>query len=61
MLTPLPIGVIVDRIGAPMTVVICGAVIVLFLGFVAMFVGSYRRLEIQPDAQPALRPADRGS
>jgi MFS family permease len=61
MLTPLPIGVIVDRIGAPMTVVICGVVIVLFLGCVAMFVGSYRRLEIQPDAQPALRPADRGS
>jgi hypothetical protein len=34
-------------------------VIVLFLVYVAMFVGSYRRLEIQPEAQRALRPADR--
>ncbi len=59
MLTPLPIGIIVDRIGAPTTVAISGAVIVLFLVYVAMFVGSYRRLEIQPDAQQSLRPANR--
>jgi MFS family permease len=59
MLTPLPVGVIVDHIGAPATIAINGAVITLFLLYVGMFVGSFRRIEIRPDAQPVLRPADR--
>lgn len=59
MLTPLPVGVIVDRIGAPATIAINGAVITLFLLYVATFVGSFRRIEMPTEAQPALRTAER--
>jgi MFS family permease len=46
MLTPLPIGFIVDRIGAPLTVAINGALIVVFVLAIASLVRSYRRLEV---------------
>jgi hypothetical protein len=47
MLTPLPVGVIVDHIGAPPTVAISGLLITVFVCGVALFVRSYRQLEIQ--------------
>jgi MFS family permease len=46
MLTPLPIGFVVDRIGAPLTVAINGALIVIFVLAIASLVRSYRRLEV---------------
>jgi MFS family permease len=62
MLTPLPIGFIVDRIGAPLTVTINGALIMLFVLAVASLVRSYRRLEVTIPAgdRPAPRPSIAG-
>ena len=62
MLTPLPIGFIVDRIGAPLTVTINGALIMLFVLAVASLVRSYRRLEVAMPAgdRPAPRPSVAG-
>ena len=58
MLTPLPIGVVVDHIGAPTTVAINGALIAIFVVGVATLVRSYRRLEVPVMAErPAPRPA----
>lgn len=51
MLTPLPVGIIVDRIGAPATVAINGALIAIFVVGVATFMRSYRRLEMPTTAE----------
>jgi MFS family permease len=61
MLTPLPVGFIVDRIGAPATVAINGMLITLFIALTATLVSSYRRLELAPAAErPAVRAAGPG-
>ena len=62
MLTPLPVGFIVDRIGAPATVTINGGLIMLFVFVVASLVRSYRRLEVAMPAgdRPAPRPSVAG-
>ena len=60
MLTPLPVVFIVDRIGAPATVTINGALIAIFVLTVAMFVRSYRRLVLEmPRERAAMLPAPR--
>jgi MFS family permease len=54
MLTPLPVGLIVDRIGAPLTVAINGALITVFVVAVASLMRSYRNLEVSlPSAERA--------
>jgi predicted MFS family arabinose efflux permease len=63
MLTPLPIGVAVDHIGAPNTLAFLGGIIVVVVAAVGMFAPSYRRLEMaspaerERDAAPAPRPS----
>jgi MFS family permease len=51
MLTPLPVGVIVDRIGAQTTIAINGVLITCFVIGVATLVRSYRRLEVEMPAE----------
>jgi len=56
MIAPLPIGLVVDRIGAPPTVAICGMLVTIFVFAVATFASSYRRIETQPEGERALSP-----
>ena len=54
----VPIGILVDRIGAPTVVVLSGSAIVLFWCFIALFVRSYRVIELpgqggEPEAASA--------
>ena len=53
MLTPLPVGIIVDHIGAPPTVAVSGLLITLFVSAVALLVSSYRRLEMHTPVERA--------
>jgi MFS family permease len=53
MLTPLPVGIIVDHIGAPPTVAASGLLITVFVAGVALFVSSYRRLEMHMPVERA--------
>jgi predicted MFS family arabinose efflux permease len=58
MIMPLPIGVVVDVIGAPLTVAINGALITAFVLAIGLLVKSYRRLEAAPTAErPPVRVA----
>jgi len=42
----VPLGLLVDELGAPLIVLVSGLLILLFWSFVALFVGSYRRIEM---------------
>jgi predicted MFS family arabinose efflux permease len=44
----VPIGFLVDQLGAPAMMMITGSAIFLFWCFVGLFVGSYRRIELPP-------------
>lgn len=57
MIAPLPIGIAVDRVGAPTVVGINGLLITLFVFGVATLVGSYRRLESEAPAEAAAERA----
>ncbi|HLG12510.1 MAG TPA: hypothetical protein VI876_12190, partial [Dehalococcoidia bacterium] len=44
----VPVGLLVDGVGAPSVIVVSGLLILSFWCFVALFVGSYRRIEMPP-------------
>jgi hypothetical protein len=50
----VPIGVLVDELGAPAIMLVSGALILLFWAGVGLFIGGYRRIELpQFGAAPA--------
>lgn len=62
----VPIGVLVDALGAPTVMMISGMLIFLFWTFVGMFVRSYRQIEMplreeEGEEAEAVLPAPRGS
>ena len=44
----VPVGLLVDGVGAPSVIVVSGLLILSFWCFVGLFVGSYRRIEMPP-------------
>ena len=58
----VPIGLLVDALGAPTVMMISGLLIFLFWTFIGLFVRSYRQIEMparppEPESKPQPSPA----
>jgi len=61
MLMPLPIGLVVDRVGPQPTIAVVGLIIALFVFAIATFAKSYRRLEMDVTAERGSSAPSRGA